>query len=299
MNSFYHDFFSMSKLSATAMPFVPIHQLLIQFNSVVTQIQNKLKSVDMHFSSALQNFQTDMCDSSVQFKQIPIHTPLSSAKNDRNFKRYLRSKAWRDRHRVIVHDLPASRTSRHSRSNFIKYLQDYKKGKFQSANDIIIPNSKEGGVINSISTVTQSAVPSSIILNSVSTIPFHNNSDPMDISVKSGVMITSTAPRVFICLIAHPYLDFLRFQLLLHLFTYLTRFQFMLGPLIIFNLFTSSSFTEKCCVIPKPQFFPIYVILEKIRAKVASLLLSEYFYYSLFKLLYYFLLQSSEMLSPM
>ena len=180
----------MSKLSASAMPFVPIHQLLIQFNSVVSQIQNKLKFVDMHFSSALQNFQTDMCDPSVQFNQIPIHTSLSSA-NDRNFKRYLRSKAWRDRHRNIVHDLPASRTSRHSRSTFIKYLQEYKKGKFQSENDVIIPNSTEGGVMNSLL-----AVSSSTFLNSISTLPSHDNPDLMDISVKSGVMITSMAPRV-------------------------------------------------------------------------------------------------------
>ena len=127
--------------------------------------------------------------------QIPIHTSLSS-NNARNLKRYLRSKVWRDRQRDIVNDLPTSRFSRHSSSTIIKYLQDYKKGKFQSANDIIIPNSKEGGVINSIQALPQSAVPSFIILNPLLTLPFHDISATMDISVKSGVIFISNSPQV-------------------------------------------------------------------------------------------------------
>ena len=102
MNSFYQDFFSMSKLSASATPFVPVTQLLQQFSSLVEQLKIKLKFVDMQFSSALQKQATDMFSSSVPISQIPLHTPLSS-NNDRNFKRYLRSKAWRDRQREIVH----------------------------------------------------------------------------------------------------------------------------------------------------------------------------------------------------
>ena len=140
--------------------------------------------------------------SSVPISQIPIHTSLPS-NNARNLKRYLRSKAWRDRQRNIVHDSPANQISRHSSSTFIQYLKDYKKGKFQSANDIIIPNSKEGGVINSISALLQSAVPSSIILNPSSTLPFHDKSATMDISVKSGVIFTSNSPQVR-CLSRNP-----------------------------------------------------------------------------------------------
>ena len=179
----------MSKLSATATPFVPVTQLLQQFSSLVEQLKIKLKFVDMQFSSTLQKQATDMLSSSVPISQIPLHTPLSS-NNDRNFKRYLRSKAWRDRHRDIVHDLPASRSLRNSHSTFIKYLQDDKKVKFESRHDIIISNSKEGGVINSISALSQSSVPSSINL------PFHDNSDTTSVSVKSGVIITSSSPRV-------------------------------------------------------------------------------------------------------
>ena len=98
----------MSKLSATAMPFVPVSQLLQQFSSLVEQIKIKLNFVDMQFSSALQTQSTDMSFSSVPISPIPMHTSLPS-NNARNLKRYLRSKAWRDRQREIVHDLPASR----------------------------------------------------------------------------------------------------------------------------------------------------------------------------------------------
>ena len=106
----------------------------------------------MQFSSALQNQATDMFFSSVPIPQIPIHNSLPSS-NAQNLKRYLRSKAWRDRQCDIFNDLPTSRFPRHSSSTFIKHLQDY-----MSANDIIIPNLKEGGVINSISALSQSAV---------------------------------------------------------------------------------------------------------------------------------------------
>ena len=86
------------------------------------------------------------------------------------------------------------RSSQKSSSNFIQYLYDYKKGKFKSADDIIISNLKEGGVISSITALSQSNVPSSIILNPFSNLPFHDNSDAMGVSVKSGVIITSNSP---------------------------------------------------------------------------------------------------------
>ena len=94
----------------------------------------------------------------------------SPVRTHRAYKRYLRSKAWRDRQREHVHTLFASQSPRQSSSNFIKYLKDCKKGKFQYANDIIISTSKEGGVISALS---PSDVPSFIILNSSSTLPFH------------------------------------------------------------------------------------------------------------------------------
>jgi len=75
----------MSKLSATATPFVPVTQLLQQFSSLVEQLKIKLKFVDMQFSSTLQKQATDMLSSSVPISQIPLHTPLSS-KNDRNLR---------------------------------------------------------------------------------------------------------------------------------------------------------------------------------------------------------------------
>jgi hypothetical protein len=61
---------------------------------------------------------TDMFFSSVPIPQTSIQTPMSS-NTDRNLKRYLRSKAWRDRQRKIIHALPASRPSRTSSSTFI------------------------------------------------------------------------------------------------------------------------------------------------------------------------------------
>ena len=189
----------MSILSATAMPFVPVAQLLQQFNSLVEQIKIKLNFVDMQISSALQKQATDKFFSSVPISQLPIHTSLPS-NNARNFKRYLRSKAWRDRQHDIVHDLSASRSSQTSSSTFIQYLHDYKKGKFKSVNDNILSTSKEGGVISAVS---PSDVPSSIILNPPSTLPIHEKSTTMDISVKSGVILTSNSPQVR-CLSRNP-----------------------------------------------------------------------------------------------
>ena len=137
----------MSKLSADATPFVPVFQLLQQINALAVQLQNQIKIVDMFLPSTTKfTSSADMLLSSVPNKSSCTISE-SSFSTHRAYKRYLRSKAWRDRQREIVHALPASRSSRHSSSTFIKYLQDYKKGKFQSANDVIIPNSKEGGVI--------------------------------------------------------------------------------------------------------------------------------------------------------
>jgi hypothetical protein len=68
LKSLCSDFFSMSKLSATATPFVPVTQLLHKFNLLVEQIKIKLKFFDVHFSSALQKQTTDMFISSVPIR---------------------------------------------------------------------------------------------------------------------------------------------------------------------------------------------------------------------------------------
>jgi hypothetical protein len=78
----------------------------------------------------------------------------------------------------------------------LKYVHDYKTGKFSSTYDFIISNSKEGGVINSISDLSLSDIPSSIIPNPISNLPFHDNSANMGVSAKSGVIIISNSPRV-------------------------------------------------------------------------------------------------------
>ena len=242
----------------------------------------------MQFSSALQKQATDMFSSSVPISPIPLHTSLSS-KNDRNLKRYLRSKAWRDRQREIVRPVPASRSSRNSRSTFIKYLQDYKKGKFQSANDIIIPNSKEGGVINSKSASIQSDVPSSIILNPFSNLPFHENTDTPSTSVKSGVIFTFNSPQVRYLPLHKPPKPLLSSSISKSLpQSILLRDvcipAFPQHSFRVIKLFNSSSFTAKGCVIPKPNnTASLLDIRNKIRAKDTPLSLSEYFYCSLFQ----------------
>jgi hypothetical protein len=270
----------MSKLSATAMPFVPVAQLLQQFNSLVEQIKIKLNFVDMQISSALQKQATDKFFSSVPISQLPIHTSLPS-NNARNFKRYLRSKAWRDRQCKIVHPLPTSRSSQTSSSTFIKYLHDYKKGKFKSVNDTIISTSKEGGVISAVS---PSDVPSSIILNSSLNLPFHDTSDTSDISVKSGVIIISTSPQVR-CLPRNPPQS--RLPSVSNSSSSLQSINFNAVPIPawpshyskVFKLYNSSSFNEKGCIIPEPDLIDIG---RKLRDKDTSLTLPEYFRYSLF-----------------
>ena len=251
----------MSKLSATAMPFVPVAQLLQQFNSLVEQIKIKLNFVDMQISSALQKQATDKCFSSVPISQLPIHTSLPS-NNARNFKRYLRSKAWRDRQRDIVHDLPASRSSQTSSSTFIQYLHDYKKGKFKSVNDNILSTSKEGGVISAVS---PSDVPSSIILNPPSTLPIHEKSATMDVSVKSGVIITSSSPRV-IYLPRNPPIPRLPSVSLSSLSIPSVVFDTVPIPAWpsqyskVFKLYNSSSFNEKGCIISEHPDFKNFVL---------------------------------------
>ena len=210
----------------------------------------------MQISSALQKQATDKFFSSVPISQLPIHTSLPS-NNARNFKRYLRSKAWRDRQRDIVHDLPASRSSQTSSSTFIQYLHDYKKGKFKSVNDNILSTSKEGGVISAVS---PSDVPSSIILNPPSTLPIHEKSATMDISVKSGVILTSNSPQVR-CLSRNPPQS--RLPSVSSSSSSLQSINFNTIPISawpshyskVFNLFHSSSFTEKGCVLSKPKDF--------------------------------------------
>ena len=282
----------MSKLSADATPFVPVFQLLQQINALAVQIKNQIKIVDLFLPSTTQKFKfsssTDMFFSSVPIPQIPIQTPMSSNK-DRNFKRYLRSKAWRDRQREIVHALPISRSSPKSSATFIKYLHDYKKGKFKSVNDIIISTSKEGGVISALS---PSDVPSSIILNPPSSLPIHETSATMDISVKSGVILTSNSPQVR-CLSRNPPRS--RLPSVSSSSSSLQSITFNTIPIPawpshyskVFKLFHSSSFTEKGCVLSTPKDF--LDAGAKIRGIVTfvndntPVTLPEYFHYSLFQ----------------
>ena len=136
-----------------------------------------------------------MISSSDQTILTPKSFP-STFSSYRAFKRFQRAKTWRDAsNRSSPIRSPLSSAARSS-PPFIKYLHDYKKGKFNSADDFIISNSKEGEVINSISALLESDVPSSFIFNPFSNLPFHDNSDAMDISIKSGVIITSIPPRV-------------------------------------------------------------------------------------------------------
>ena len=281
----------MSKLSANATPFVPVFQLLQQINALAAQLKNQIKIVDLFLPSTTQTRKytssTDMLFSSVPIPQIP-QTPMSSIK-DRNLKRYLRSKAWRDRQREIVHALPASRSSRTSSSTFIQYLHDYKKGKFKSVNDIIISTSKEGGVISALS---PSDVPSSIILNPPSSLPIHETSATMDISVKSGVILTSNSPQVR-CLSRNPPRS--RLPSVSSSSSSLQSITFNTIPIPawpshyskVFKLFHSSSFTEKGCVLSTPKDF--LDAGAKIRGIVTfvndntPVTLPEYFHYSLFQ----------------
>ena len=144
----------MSHLSPTALAFIPLADLLTQLENLISQIKFRLLSSDM---IALSDQTTSTP------KSFPKSFP-SNFSSYRAFKRFQRAKAWRDqtgstRSSPIRSPLSSARSS----PPFIKYLHDYKKGKFNSADDFIISNSKEGGVINSISNLLQSDVPSSII----------------------------------------------------------------------------------------------------------------------------------------
>ena len=288
---FFSDFFSMSNLSADATPFVPVFQLLQQINALAVQLQNQIKIVDLFLPSTTQKIKfTSSADMSLPSVSNKSSYTISESpfRSQRAYKRYLRSKAWRDRQREHVHTLPASQPPRHFNSNFIKYLKDYKKGKFQSANGILISTSKEGGVISALS---PSDVPSSIILNPPSTLPIHEKSATMDISVKSGVILTSNSPQVR-CLSRNPPRS--RLPSVSSSSSSLHSLNFNTIPISawpshyskIFNLFYSSSFTEKGCVLSKPKDF--LDAGAKIRGIVAfvkdntPVTLPEYFHYSLF-----------------
>ena len=270
----------MSKLSADATPFVPVFQLLQQINALTAKLQNQIKIVDMFLPPTTQKIKftssTDMFLSSVHNKSS-CTVSESSFSTHRAYKRYLCSKTWRDRQCKIVHPLPTSRSSQTSSSTFIKYLHDYKKGKFKSVNDTLISTSKEGGVISALS---PSDVPSSIILNSSSTLPCHGNSDTSDISVKSGVIVTYSSPRV-LYLPRNPPIPRLSSVSI----TSSSIPSIVLDTVSIpawpshsskvFKLYNSSSFNEKGCIIP------LLETGEKFRVEDTSLTLSEYFHYSL------------------
>ena len=273
----------MSKLSADVTPFVPVFQLLQQINALAAKLQNQIKIVDMFLPSTTQKIKftssTDMSLPSVSNKSSYTISE-SPFRSQRAYKRYLRSKAWRDRQREHVHTLPASQSPRQSSSNFIKYLKDYKKGKFQSANGILISPSKEGGVTSALS---PSDVPS---LNSSLTPPIQDNSDTSDISVKSGVIITSSSPRV-IYLPRNPPIPQLPSVSLSSLSIPSVVFDTVPIPAWpsqyskVFKLYNSSSFNEKGCIISEhPDFMDIE---RRLRVKDTSLTLPEYFRYSLFK----------------
>ena len=73
--------------------------------------------------------------------------------------------------------------------------------------DIIISNSEEGGVINLISALSKYDISSFIIMNSFYNLPFHDNSNTMGVSAKSGVIIIY---EFFNCLEIYTYLDYLQ-----------------------------------------------------------------------------------------
>ena len=279
----------MSNLSADATPFVPVFQLLQQINALAVQLQNQIKIVDLFLPSTTQKIKftssTDMSLPSVSNKS-PSTILESPFRSQRAYKRYLRSKAWRDRQREHVHTLPTSQSPRQSSPNFIKYLKDYQKGKFKSVNDTIISTSKEGGVISALS---PSDVPSSIILNSSSTLPCHGNSDTSDISAKSGVIVTFSSPRV-LYLPRNPPIPRLPSVSISSLS--ITSLVLDTVPIPawssqyskVFKLYNSSSFNEKGCIIPKPNEIDLLKAGLKIFGNVKGyppVTLSEYFHLSL------------------
>ena len=280
---FFSDFFSMSNLSADATPFVPVFQLLQQINALAVQLQNQIKIVDLFLPSTTQKIKftssTDMSLPSVSNKSS--YTILESPfRSQRAYKRYLRSKTWRDRQREHVHTLPTSQSPRQSSPNFIKYLKDYQKGKFQSANGVLISTSKEGGITSALS-------PSDVhSLNSSLTPPIQDNSDTSDISVKSGVIIISTSPQVR-CLPRNPPQS--RLPSVSNSSSSLQSINFNAVSIPawppysskVFKLYTSSSFNEKGCIISEHP--DVMDIDRRLRVKDTSLTLPEYFRYSLFK----------------
>jgi hypothetical protein len=134
--------------------------------------------------------------------------------------------------------------------------------------------------------LSQSAVPSTIILNPSSTLSFHDISATMDISVKPGVICTYNSPQVR-CLPRNPPRS--RLPSVSISSSSLQSINFNTIPIPawpshyskVFNLFHSSSFTEKGFVLSRPKDY--LDADDKIRANDSSLTLPEYFHYSLFQ----------------
>ena len=151
----------------------------------------------------------------------------------------------------------------------------------------MISNSEGGRVIHSISGLLQSDVPSSIILNPFSTLLFHDNSDPMDISVEPGVIINS--PRI-LYLPRNPPIPRLPSVSISSSSIpsiVLDEIPIPAWPSHyskVFKLYNSSSFNEKGCIIPKPYGLDLFTAGLKNLGIVkdnTSVTLSEYFHYSL------------------
>ena len=129
--------------------------------------------------------------------------------------------------------------------------------------------------------MSPSDVPS---LNSSLTPLIQDSSDTSDISVKSGVIITSTSPKVR-CLPRNPPQS--RLPPVSSSSSSLQSINFNTVPILalsphiskIYNLFTSSSFNEKGCIFPPVDNY--YDLYDRIQAADISLSPTDYFEYLL------------------
>ena len=131
----------MSSLSPNALAFIPLADLLIQLQSLINQLQPRLLSSDMNFSSD-------------QTTSTPKSFP-STFPSYRVFKRYQRAKLWRSKTNSTKQTttIPNSTSVRPS-PQFFKYLHDFKTGKVKIGESIqsTTPSSisEKLGVIDSV-----------------------------------------------------------------------------------------------------------------------------------------------------
>ena len=131
----------MPYLSSNALAFVPLADLLIQLQSLMSQIQPRLLSLDM---------------TSLSYKNINSYP--STFFYFRSFKRFQRAKLWR-----YQKDSTKQTTSIHHSALvwphplFFKYVKDVKTGNVKVDPAPDVSNRAEGGVIhpNSISLISE------------------------------------------------------------------------------------------------------------------------------------------------